>query len=214
MNQSVEKKIAKLLIELGCVELSPSKPFSYASGLKGPIYCDNRKVLSHPKARNEVMEAFTQRLSDSGWDYDCVAGLATAGIPHAALIAHHLECPMSYVRSKPKGHGKRNQVEGDVQPGQSMVLVEDLVNQGASLNEALLGVEDADLRVSGCLAIVHYQMPAAESVIERWNLNFEYLTNFESLCLAALEMGRVQQNELDLLRSWQSDPVAWSTNNS
>ena len=202
MSQNTAKEIAAILLDLGCVELSVSKPFQYASGLKGPIYCDNRKILSHPKERKKVISAFTERLNAKGWGYDHIAGLATAGIAHAALMAQDLEASMIYVRSKPKSHGKRQQLEGDFRQGESLVLVEDLVNQGASLNEALEGVKDAGLSTTGCLSIVHYQMPAATQVIDRCKLDFEYLTDFGHLCDVALEKGLIKPGEIELLRSW------------
>ena len=204
------KDIANLLLDIGCLELSPSKPFSYASGLKGPIYCDNRKLLSHTKERTLIVDAFIKKLSESGWAYDKVAGLATAGIPYAAFVADRNNEPMVYVRSKPKAHGKRQQVEGDFSPGESVVLFEDLINQGASLNEALLGVKDSGLIVSGCLAIVHYQTPKAEEVFKTWGLNFLYLTDFDAICSAALEKGLITEQELSLLETWKEDPKAWS----
>lgn len=210
----MKNEIAKTLLKLGCVELSPSQPFQYASGLKGPIYCDNRKVLSHPVEREVVVKGFVTVLKEKGWSFDALAGLATAGIPHAAFMASELKEPMVYVRSKPKSHGRRQQIEGDINAGQSIVLVEDLVNQGASLNEALVGIKEAELHVAGCLSIVHYQMPAAQKVIEDWNLDFEYLTDFDSLCQAALELQMIQESEVTLLKEWQQDPKAWSEKNS
>lgn len=204
------KEIASLLLDIGCLELSPSKPFSYASGLKGPIYCDNRKLLSHPKERSIIVGAFIQKLVKSGWKYDQLAGLATAGIPYAAFVAERSNEPMVYVRSKPKAHGKRQQVEGDFKEGESVVLFEDLINQGASLNEALLGVKDSGLIVSGCLAIVHYQTPKAESVFKEWALPFHYLTDFDSVSKVALEKGLISEAEYELLETWKKDPKSWS----
>lgn len=204
------KEIASLLLDIGCLELSPSSPFSYASGLKGPIYCDNRKLLSHPKERDIIVKAFVEKLNDSGWSYDKVAGLATAGIPYASFVADRNNEPMVYVRSKPKAHGKRQQVEGDFNEGDSVVLFEDLINQGASLNEALLGVKESGLIVSGCLAIVHYQTPNAEAVFKKWNLHFHYLTDFESIISVALDKGLITKNERQLVEAWKEDPKSWS----
>jgi orotate phosphoribosyltransferase len=204
------KEIASLLLDIGCLELSPSNPFSYASGLKGPIYCDNRKLISHPNERSLVVSAFIKKLSDSDWDYDKLAGLATAGIPYASFVAERNNEAMVYVRSKPKAHGKRQQVEGDFTEGESVVLFEDLINQGASLNDALLGVKDSGLIVSGCMAIVHYETPKAEEVFKSWELNFLYLTDFSSICSVALEKGLINEEESLLLKAWKDDPKAWS----
>lgn len=202
--------IAKTLLDIGAVEVRPSEPFHYASGLKGPIYCDNRKLLSHPKERGIVRDAFVELIKEKNIDFDQLAGLATAGIPHASFIADKMERPMVYVRSKPKGHGKRNQIEGNAAPGQKLLLVEDLVNQGASLEEALLGVQDADLKAIGCLAIVTYQSEASQKVLEKYSLPLYNLTDFDSLCAVAAEQGRVESSQLSVLKEWREDPKAWS----
>ena len=209
MNKS---EVAKLLLDIGCLELSPSRPFTYASGLKGPIYCDNRKLLSNVNERNKIIDAFVGQLDVLGWKYDQIAGLATAGIPYASIIAEKKNEPMVYVRSKPKAHGKRQQVEGSFEQGQRLVLFEDLVNQGASLNEALLGVQDSGLEAAGCMAIVHYQTPKANEVIEKWSLNFSYLTDIHAICDTALELNLITNNERELLRDWNQDPKGWSDN--
>lgn len=202
--------IAKTLLDIGAVEVRPQEPFHYASGLKGPIYCDNRKLLSHPKERGIVRDAFVDLIKEKNIDFDQLAGLATAGIPHASFIADKIEAPMVYVRSKPKGHGKRNQIEGHAAPGQRLLLVEDLVNQGASLEEALLGVQDADLKAIGCLAIVTYQSEASQKVLEKWSLPLYNLTDFDSLCAVAAEQGRIESSQLSILKEWREDPKAWS----
>ena len=124
----ISKKIAKLLISLECVQLCPERPFTYASGLKGPIYTDNRKLLSNVDARNEVCQAFVKLIKNEKMTYDSIAGMATAGIAHAALVSNELLAPMVYVRSKPKGHGRQNQVEGSFKVGEKLILIEDLVN--------------------------------------------------------------------------------------
>lgn len=204
------ENIAKTLLEIGAVEVRPQDPFHYASGLKGPIYCDNRKLLSHTGARQKVRDAFVALIKEEKIDFDQLAGLATAGIPHASFIADQLNCPMVYIRSKPKAHGKRNQIEGDAGPNQKLLLVEDLVNQGASLEEALLGVKDAGLRAIGCLAIVTYQSKAASEVLKKYEVPLYNLTDFDTLCSVAKEMGRIEEEDLALLREWREDPKAWS----
>jgi len=202
--------IAKMLFSIGAVEVKPTEPFTYASGLKGPIYCDNRKVLSHPAARNLVKDCFVQALKEEGWESDQLAGLATAGIAHAALMADSLEMPMVYVRSKAKGHGKGNQIEGDYKDGQKVVLVEDLINQGSSLDAALIGVENAGLHVTGCLSIVTYQMNKAQEIYDKWSLPVRALTTFDDLCAVALREELVDSKGLELLKLWRSDPKSWT----
>lgn len=209
----IKRNTAEILLKIGAVEFRPENPFSYASGLKGPIYCDNRKLLSHPEERAKICDYFCETLKASGIAYDHLAGLATAGIPHAAFIADRLNESMVYVRSKPKAHGRRNQIEGDYSEGQRLFLVEDLVNQGASLNEALLGVEDAGLKAVGCLSIVTYQMEASQEVLKNWSLPLHSLTDFNSLCDAALEMNLISAEGKDQLIDWQRNPKAWSNKN-
>jgi orotate phosphoribosyltransferase len=206
----LKEEIAKALLEIGAVEISPREPFHYASGLKGPIYCDNRKLLSHTGARQKIRDAFVELIKKNKLDFDQLAGLATAGIPHASFIADQLNCPMVYIRSKPKAHGKRNQVEGDAGPNQKLLLVEDLVNQGASLEEALLGVKDAGLKAMGCLSIVTYQSEAAENVLKKYDLPLYSLTDFDTICRVARELGRIEEADLELMSVWRKDPKAWS----
>ncbi|MCF8060182.1 MAG: orotate phosphoribosyltransferase [Bacteriovoracaceae bacterium] len=206
----IQEKTAQLLLEIGAVEVRPDQPFHYASGLKGPIYCDNRKLLSHPIARQQVRDFFVETIREKNIDFDQLAGLATAGIPHAAFIADQLSQPMIYIRSKAKGHGKQNQIEGDAVAGQKILLVEDLVNQGASLEEALQGVKNASLTPVGCLAIVTYQSVASQDILSKWNLPLHSLTNFDCLCEVALKLGKIHADQMDMLKNWRQDPGAWS----
>lgn len=203
-------KVAHLLLDTGCLALSPHKPFTYASGLKGPMYCDNRKLLSYPDAREQIIFAFKELIEKEGLKFDHYAGLATAGIPHAALLAGLTKKSMVYVRSKPKAHGKRQQVEGAFEKGQSLLLVEDLINQGASLNEAMLGVDDAGLKVSACLAIVHYETTNAAKILKDWNLKLCALTDLSSIIKAALEKSLIDEQGALMMKEWQEDPKAWS----
>ncbi len=202
--------IADILLKNECLQLSPSSPFTYASGLKGPIYCDNRQILSLPEARLKVVKYFLEKLSESGWKYDQLAGLATAGIPHCAFIAHELNRPMIYIRGKAKGHGKQNQVEGKFTAGQSIVLVEDLINQGKSLEDAIEAAIAVGLKPVGVLSIVTYGMNKSEEILGKYKLPLISLTNFSTITHLALEQNLISAEELSMLNSWQSDPVAWS----
>jgi len=213
MDKNFKLKFAKILLRIGAVEVRPARPFTYASGLKGPIYCDNRKILAFPNERRMIRDGLKQLLEISGWHYDQLAGLATAGIPHAALLADFLEKPMVYIRSKVKGHGRGNQIEGIFRPGEKLVLVEDLINQGSSLDQALNGVANAELHAVGCLSIVTYQMSKAQAVSKKWSMPSLSLTDFDSLCVAAGEMGILSDKEIGLLRKWRDDPKSWSTQN-
>lgn len=202
--------IARGLIQKGCVKLSPAEPFHYASGLKGPIYCDNRLILGHVDFREKVIAAFVEVIKDQSLEFDLVGGIATAGIPHAAFIADRLKKPMVYVRPKAKEHGKKNQVEGDYHPNQSVILVEDLVNQGSSLADAMAGVFGAGLISTQCLCIVDYQMAEAQKRLKDLSLKLYSLTDFDHLVEAALELKFIDSEGKKLLIDWHADPKEWS----
>lgn len=206
--------IAKALIQKGCVKLSPEKPFTYASGLKGPIYCDNRLVLSHVDFRDRVIQAFIETIQNHKLNFDLIGGIATAGIPHASMIADRLKAPMVYVRPKPKEHGKKNQVEGDYKINQSVILVEDLVNQGSSLADAMIGVRNADLISTHCLCIVDYQMPEAVVRMKDLGMTLYSLTDFAHIVEAALELNFIDSSGKKLLMDWHADPKGWSARHS
>lgn len=205
--------IAKALINKGCVRLSPENPFLYASGLKGPIYCDNRLILSHVDFRDKIIQGFIETIKKYQLDFDYVGGIATAGIPHAAMIADRIKAPMVYVRPRPKDHGKKNQVEGDYQVNQSVLLVEDLVNQGASLAEAMAGVKGAGLISMHCLCIVDYQMTESIKRLNELSLTLYSLTDFEHIVEAALELQFIKADGKKLLMDWHADPKGWSVRN-
>lgn len=202
--------IARELIKKGCVKFSPQNPFTYASGLKGPIYCDNRLILSHVDFREKIIQSFLDIIIKYSLQFDLIGGIATAGIPHAAFIADRLKVPMVYVRPKAKEHGKKNQVEGDYHPNQSVILVEDLVNQGSSLADAMTGVIDAGLNSSQCLCIVDYQMGAALKRLNDLSLSLYSLTDFDHLILAAFELKFIDTDGKKLLTDWHTDPKEWS----
>lgn len=202
--------IARGLIQKGCVKLSPMQPFTYASGLKGPIYCDNRLILGHVDFRDQVVRGFIELIKTKSLEFDLIGGIATAGIPHAAFIADRLNLPMVYIRPKAKEHGKKNQIEGDYQANQSILLVEDLVNQGSSLAEAMGGVLGAGLKSSQCLSIVDYQMAEAKKRLNELSLTLYSLTDFEHLVEAASELKLIDSEGRKLLIEWHSDPKGWS----
>ncbi len=208
--QLKKNDVAEILFQLKCLTLSPSQPFVYASGLRGPIYCDNRQILSFPRERAQIVEGLEKVLEESGWKYDSLAGLATAGIPHAAFLAAKVQSPMLYIRSQAKGHGKQNQVEGRFEKGERVVLIEDLVNQGSSLEQAVKAAKAAGLQVVGCLCIVSYQMEGAIKRLEELEVPLISLTDFDSIVEVALVKGEISQGEAGLLKDWQKNPQAWS----
>ncbi|OFZ23123.1 MAG: orotate phosphoribosyltransferase [Bdellovibrionales bacterium RIFOXYA1_FULL_36_14] len=204
------REVAQLLISIKAVVVAPKNPFTYTSGLQGPIYCDNRKVLSHVKIRNKIIEHFVDVIREKNLICDSYAGLATAGIPHAALIADRLKLPMIYIRSKAKEHGKQNQIEGDYKPGDKIVLVEDLVNQAGSLKTAYNGAKEAGLCPVGCLAIVDYQMESAKKIISELKIPFYALTDLESILDVCLENRDIDELDKTIVSKWQQDPIQWN----
>jgi orotate phosphoribosyltransferase len=203
-------QIATILLEKDCLKVSPKEPFIYASGLKGPMYCDNRKILAHPKERTDIINAFVKLIEKLDLKFDSICGLATAGIPHGALIAERLNKPFIYVRSKPKEHGKGNQVEGHYQKNEKTLLIEDLVNQGKSLEEAVLGIREVGLNPIACLSIVDYEMQNARRRLEELNLKLYSLTDFASIISSAESLNLIESNELKSLIAWQQNPEDWS----
>lgn len=202
--------IARSLIDKGCVKFSPENPFTYASGLRGPIYCDNRLILSHVDFREKIIQSLLEIIKDFSLKFDLIGGIATAGIPHAAFIADRLKMPMIYIRPKSKGHGKMNQVEGDYKTNQSVILIEDLINQGTSLADALKGIREVNLTSSLCLAIVDYQMVEAQKRLEELKLKLYSLTDFDHLIEAALLLKLIDSKGRKLLKDWHVNPKEWS----
>ncbi len=214
---TTSKSISEMLLSLGCVKFSPERPFLYASGLKGPIYCDNRKILSHVPARDLVAELLVKQVElwrKDGLLFDAVAGLATAGIPHATLLADRLHCPMIYIRSSAKEHGAKNQLEGDIRPGMRLLLVEDLVNQASSLEKACHAAKNAGTIPVGAVAIVDYQMSKSVQILSEQGLVLKSLTTFQDLLLAAERQNLLDRKGRDILMDWHQNPERWSSNNS
>ena len=203
--QTIRRDIAKQLLDLKCVQLSPNDFFTYASGLKGPIYCDNRKVLSYPKERTILIEALKQLILNSGIEYDVIAGLATAGVPYASILADHFEEPLIYIRSKAKGHGQKNLIEGEYSPGQKIILIEDLVNQGSSVQKGIDALKDQGLLPVSCFSIVDYQMKPAKKVFNENKIPFFSLTNFSELVETAKEISYLTDQECQSLEKWHSN---------
>jgi orotate phosphoribosyltransferase len=203
----MKKIIAKSLLEIGCVKFSPDKPFVYASGLSGPIYCDNRMILSHVALRDLVIDNFQKIMERERLIYDLLGGIATAGIPFASIIADRLKKPMIYIRPKAKGHGKKNQVEGDFNHGQSVLLFEDLINQGSSVLDALSGLKEAGLNSANCLAIVDYQMPTAQKNLSAAQIQLFALTDFSSLVETAFELELINYENKEELYKWHQGGI-------
>ncbi|MGE6631334.1 orotate phosphoribosyltransferase [Bacillus sp. NPDC077027] len=204
----MKTKIAKHLLQIKAVSLKPDEPFTWASGIKSPIYCDNRLTLSYPEVRNDIAQGLKDVIDTHFKQADIVAGTATAGIPHAALAADRLGLPMCYVRSKPKAHGKGNQIEGVVSPGQKVVVVEDLISTGGSVLEVVDALKAEGCDVLGVAAIFTYGLPKATAAFEKKGIPYVTLTDYDTLSDVALELGAIQEADMNKLKRWKQDPAS------
>ncbi|WP_162418948.1 orotate phosphoribosyltransferase [Cyclobacterium roseum] len=201
--------IAKKLLEIKAIKLSPKKPFSWASGWKSPIYCDNRLSLSYPEVRSLIQEKLTKAIQTHFLNVEAVAGVATAGIPQGVLIADKLNLPFVYVRSKPKGHGMENMIEGKITPGQKVVVVEDLVSTGGSSLKAVQDLRNAGFEVLGMVAIFTYGFDIAAQNFAKEKVKLVCLSDYASMLPQALEQGYVSTEDMSALDSWRNEPDTW-----
>lgn len=202
------KQIAEALLQIEAVTLSPTEPYTWSSGLKSPIYCDNRLTLSFPNVRQVIVDGLVKSVNPT--EVDVIAGTATAGIPHGALLADRLGLPFIYVRSSAKGHGKGNQIEGRFEAGARVLVIEDLLSTGMSSIDAAQAIREAGGHVTGIQAIFSYGLPVLEKNLADANLSATSLTTFSELIEVAENTGVLNRSELDSLRDWQEDPRAWS----
>lgn len=200
------KKIAKILLDIKAVALSPDEPFTWASGIKSPIYCDNRLILSYPEERDTVENALAEMIKNEYSDAEYIMGTATAGIPHGALVAERLNLPMGFVRSSKKDHGKQNQIEGKIEKGAKVVVVEDLFSTGGSSIDVALALEEAGFEVLGIVSIFTYNLPAADENFKKHNLSHVSLTNYEELTEYAKEINYISESQLKKLAEWRKNP--------
>lgn len=202
----MEKQIAKDLLDIQAVFLRPNEPFTWASGIKSPIYCDNRLTLSYPKVRKDIETGLASLVKEYYPEAECLMGTATAGIAHAALAADILGLPMGYVRGGAKSHGRNNQIEGLVKPGMKVVVVEDLISTGGSSLECVDALRDAGCEVLGMIAIFTYQLKKATVNFENKNCAFHTLTNYDTLIDVAVENHYIKSEDLEKLKAWKVDP--------
>ncbi|SDW86113.1 orotate phosphoribosyltransferase [Paenibacillus sp. CF384] len=207
--EQLPREIAKGLLQINAVALRPNEPFTWTSGMKSPIYCDNRLTMSYPEIRDLIAEGFATVIREQFPDCEAVAGIATGGIPHAAWVAQKLNLPMLYVRDKAKGHGKTNQIEGAFKPGQKVVLIEDLISTGGSSLKAAVAVREAGCEVQGVVAIFTYQFPNAIAAFAEEGIPLATLSNYSALIEVAAEQGIVQQSDIAVLQSWRENPQAF-----
>jgi len=208
-HQATEARIAADLLNIGAVALSPDEPFTWTSGIKSPIYCDNRLTMAYPEVRERIADAFAELIRTQYPDVEVIAGTATAGIPHAAWVAQKLNLPMAYIRDKAKGHGKQNQIEGLIKAGQKVVVIEDLISTGGSSLKAALAVREAGAEPLAVLAIFSYQLDRAVSAFAEAKVPLATLSNYTALMQTALELGTIQESQVELLKSWREDPSAF-----
>jgi orotate phosphoribosyltransferase len=202
--------IAESLLEINAVALKPQDPFTWTSGLRSPIYCDNRLTLSFPAVRREIAAGLQQLILENFPEAEVIAGTATAGIPHAAWVSERMDLPMCYVRSKAKGHGKGNQIEGKVEQGQKVVVVEDLISTGGSVITAVQALREAGCVVLGVVSIFTYGLEKGKEAFEQAEINSLSLTNFPTLVEVAVEKGYVSEADQESLLLWSKNPTEWS----
>lgn len=204
------KEIAKDLLKIKAVKLSPDKPFTWASGIKSPIYCDNRLTISYPEIRKQITQGLAAQIKAEFPDVEVIGGVATAGIPHAAWVADELGLPLIYVRSKPKDHGRGKQIEGVLPAHAKTVLIDDLLSTGGSVLKAVKAAQNEGADVIGVGAIFSYQLPAVSANFEHAGLSFTTLTNYSELLEAATEENYIAANQLETLKKWRKAPEKWN----
>jgi orotate phosphoribosyltransferase len=207
--ESMQMEVAQLLLQINTIKVQPTLPFTWASGWKSPIYCDNRKILSYPHARNIIRDRFAEVITSQYPDAEVIAGVATGAIAHGALVAEKLGLPFIYVRSEPKSHGLENLIEGDLGVGQKVVIVEDLVSTGGSSLKAANAISDFGGNVLGMVAIFTYEFPQAQNNFAKAGLQLTTLSRYQVLIEQALKMGRVTEDEIQKLMLWREDPANW-----
>ncbi len=202
----MEKLIAKHLLDIQAVFLRPNQPFTWASGIQSPIYCDNRLTLSYPNVRSDIEKGLASLIKERYPEAECLMGTATAGIAHAALTAELLGLPMGYVRGGAKKHGRNNQIEGIIKPGMKVVVVEDLISTGGSSIECVEALRQAGCEVIGLVAIFTYGLLDATRNFKEVNCDYITLTDYETLIQVALENQYIHENDLNKLKAWKKDP--------
>jgi orotate phosphoribosyltransferase len=207
--EGMKKEIATHLLEIGAVSLQPNEPFTWSSGLKSPIYCDNRLTLAYPNVRSAIADGLTALIRAHFSDAEAIAGTATAGIPHAAWVSERLNLPMCYVRSQAKGHGKGKQIEGKVEKGQKVVVVEDLISTGGSSLNAVRALREEGCQVLGVVAIFTYGLEKGKQAFAENNVEVHTLTDYDTLIEIAVELGVVTEQDLATLRKWRENPEEW-----
>ncbi len=207
--KEVEQKVAESLLQIKAIKLQPKTPFTWASGWKSPIYCDNRIALSHPSIRTYIRQKLSEVVHEEFGSVQMISGVATAGIPQGVLVAQELGLPFTYVRSDAKAHGRQNQIEGEVVEGQRVVVIEDLVSTGMSSLRAVKALREAGCDVVGLVSIFSYGFEEATRNFAEAKCRLISLCSYDSLIDFAIEHNYVQQTEAELLREWRLSPSTW-----
>jgi orotate phosphoribosyltransferase len=205
----IKNSVVLSLLQINAIKLNPANPFTWASGWRSPIYCDNRKTLSYPEVRNAICEGFKNQIIERYPDVEVIAGVATGAIAHGVLVADRLNLPFIYVRSAPKKHGLENLVEGDFKAGQKVVVIEDLISTGLSSLGAVDALRNAGCSVLGMLAIFTYGFNHATENFANAKVKIDTLANYNQLIDVAIEQGFVNKEHIELLKSWRNDPENW-----
>lgn len=208
-NNAYKEKLAEHLLQIKAIQLNTQHPFTWTSGIKSPVYCDNRKLLSYPDVRNYVKDGLESLVKEYFPHTECIAGVATAGIPHGAIIADTLGLPFVYVRSKPKEHGLTNTIEGDLKHGQRVLVVEDTISTGGSSLKAVEDLRAAGAEVIGMIAIYKYGFESAKQKFDDAGVLLKTLTNYDFLIRVAVQSGYISAEELETLNAWRQNPGKW-----
>jgi orotate phosphoribosyltransferase len=210
LNKDTAKKTAELLLQIKAIKLSPSEPFQWASGWKSPIYCDNRVTLSYPPVRVFLKEEIAKIVELEYGKPDVIAGVATGAIAIGILVAQELGVPFVYVRPEPKKHGRKNQIEGHLESGQNVVVIEDLISTGNSSLNAVKALKEGGAVVKGMVAIFSYGFDVASENFKKNNVNLKTLSNYDNLLEQALDSSYISQKELKTLKEWSANPSEWN----
>ena len=203
------QRIANSLLDIQAVTLSPNAPYTWASGIKSPIYCDNRITMSYPKIRKDIAVSLVKLIKREYPEVEVIAGTATAGIPQACWVADLMDLPMVYIRAKAKDHGKENQIEGRIRSGQKMVVIEDLISTGGSVLDACEAAKREGAEVLGVVGIFTYQLPKGLENFKLQNIKLNTLTSYDILIEEALKKGTITKEDLGLLMEWKKNPSEW-----
>ncbi len=207
--ESRQIEVTRRLLEINTIKIQPENPFTWASGWKSPIYCDNRKTLSYPDTRAYIRDCFVDMIKEKYPEAEVIAGVATGAIAIGALVADKLDLPFIYVRSSPKGHGLENLIEGDLKPLQKVVVVEDLVSTGISSLKAAEAVNNFGGDVIGMVAIFTYNFPLAKDNFKKAGIELTSLSRYQILIELSLEMGEISKDQVESLLEWREDPANW-----